>query len=52
VNCTNANGGLEVMKFAVASKPGLLLVLNSASPEPNYAALLPAFNSMEKASDF
>ena len=49
VNCTNANGGLEVMKFAVASKPGLLLVLNSASPEPNYAALLPAFNSMEQS---
>jgi hypothetical protein len=47
VNCTNSKGGLEVMKFAVASKPGLLLVLNSASPAPNYEAVLPAFNSME-----
>lgn len=47
VNCTNDKGGLEVMKFAVASKPGLLLVLNSASPAMNYEAALPAFDSME-----
>jgi hypothetical protein len=47
VNCTSSKGGLEVMKFAVASKPGMLLVLNSASPGPNYEAVLPAFNSME-----
>jgi hypothetical protein len=47
VNCTNDKGGLEVMRFAVASKPGLLLVLNSASPAMNYEAALPAFSSME-----
>jgi hypothetical protein len=47
VNCTNSPGGLEVMKFAVASKPGMLVVLNSASPAANYDAVLPAFNSME-----
>ena len=41
------SGGLKVMKFAVASKPGLLLVFNSASPAPHYEAGLPAFNSME-----
>ena len=49
VNCTNDKGGLEVMKFAVASKPGLLLVLNSASPAMNYEAALPAFDSMEQS---
>jgi hypothetical protein len=47
VNCTNDKGGQEVMKFAVASKPGLLMVLNSASPAMNYEAALPAFDSME-----
>jgi hypothetical protein len=47
VNCSNSQGGLEVMKFAVASKPGLLVVLNSASPAANYDAVLPAFNSVE-----
>lgn len=47
VNCANDKGGLEVMKFAVASKPGLLMVLNSASPAGNYEAALPAFDSME-----
>lgn len=47
VNCTNSKGGLEVMKFAVASKPGMLVVFNSASPAANYQAMLPAFNSME-----
>jgi hypothetical protein len=47
VNCTNSPGGLEVMKFAVASRPGMLVVLNSASPAANYNAVLPAFNSME-----
>jgi hypothetical protein len=47
VNCTNGQGGSEVMKFAVASKPGLLVVLNSASPGPNYDTALPAFNSIE-----
>jgi hypothetical protein len=47
VNCTNSPGGLEVMKFAVASKPGMLVVLNSASPAANYDAVLPAFNSIE-----
>jgi hypothetical protein len=49
VNCTNRSGGLEVMKFAVASKPGLLLVFNSASPAPNYEGVLPAFDSMEQS---
>jgi len=47
VGCTNDKGGAEVMKFAVASKPGLLVVLNSASPAPNYDAVLPALNSIE-----
>jgi hypothetical protein len=47
VNCTNSPGGLEVMKFAVASKPGMLVVLNSASPAANYDAVLPVFNSIE-----
>src|ERR1035441_1655044 len=47
VNCTNSPGGLEVMKFAVASKPGMLVVLNSAAPAANYDAVLPAFNSIE-----
>jgi len=47
VGCTNDKGGGEVMKFAVASKPGLLVVLNSASPAPNYDAVLPALNSIE-----
>jgi len=47
VNCTNGTGGLEVMKFAAASKPGTLVVLNSASPAPNYDAVLPAFDSIE-----
>jgi len=47
VNCTNDKGGLEVMKFAVASRPGLLIVLNSASPAANYNAVLPALDSME-----
>jgi hypothetical protein len=49
VKCTNDKGGLEVMKFAVASTPGLLLVLNSASPVVNYEAALPAFDSMERS---
>ena len=47
VNCTKSPGGLEVMKFAVASKPGMLVVLNSAAPAANYDAVLPAFNSIE-----
>jgi hypothetical protein len=47
VGCTNDKGGSEVMKFAVASKPGLLVVLNSASPGPNYDTVLPALNSIE-----
>ncbi|MGA3015873.1 MAG: hypothetical protein ABSF62_02055 [Bryobacteraceae bacterium] len=52
VNCTNSPGGLEVMKFAVASKPGMLVVLNSASPAANYDAVLPAFNSIEHSLKF
>ena len=47
VNCTSSPGSLEVMKFAVASKPGMLVVLNSAAPAANYDAVLPAFNSIE-----
>lgn len=47
VNCINSKGGSEVMKFAVASKPGLLVVLNSALPAGNYDTVLPALNSME-----
>ena len=49
VNCTNDKGALEVMRFAVASKPGMLLILNSASPSANYQAALPAFSSVERS---
>jgi TPR repeat protein len=47
VHCTTSNGGVETMKFAVATKPGLLLVFDSVSPDPNYQAVLPALNLME-----
>lgn len=49
VSCSDPNGGAKVMKFAVASKPGLLLVLNSATPQASYAAVQPIFNTMEKS---
>jgi hypothetical protein len=52
VSCSNGQGGLEVMKFAVASKPGMLLIINTASPAANYDAVAPAFSSMERSVQF
>jgi len=52
VSCSNGQGGLEVMKFAVASKAGMMLVINSASPAANYDAVAPAFASMERGVQF
>jgi|GEM_PF-7117018 len=47
VNCTTSKGEVEVMKFTVAAKPGLLLVFDSVSPGPNYEAVLPTLNLIE-----
>jgi len=47
VNCVDKEAGLEVMKFAAATKPGVMAVLNSASPVGNYEAVLPAMNLIE-----
>ncbi len=49
VNCTNSKGGLETMRFAVANRPGLLLVATSASPAATYEASLPAIDSIEQS---
>jgi hypothetical protein len=47
VHCADSKGGLETMKFAVASKPGLPLVVTSGSPAPTYETALPDINSIE-----
>ncbi len=47
VHCTNSKGGSELMKYSVATKPGLLVVVTSASPAPTYEVALPVINSIE-----
>jgi hypothetical protein len=47
VHCTDNKGDLETMKFAVASKPGLLLAITSGSPAPTYETALPDIDSIE-----
>ena len=47
VNCVDKDAGLEVMKYAAATKPGVMVMLISASPAGNYEAVLPAMNSIE-----
>lgn len=48
VSCP-AHGGEEVMKFAAASAPGLMIVLNSAVPFSDLGSVQSAMNSIERS---